>query len=217
VRFLNGHSVISSKTSERLIDLPAVVAAASDTGGHGKQLELVQEDMPVSDHSLLSSYREMVLEHLFAGEVMRHVWLSGIKRLEVLKPQVDDGGYDLVLEANAVVRHVQLKASFRGSTVKRFTVNAALATKPSGCVVVLQFDPRTLDIGPFLWFGGPPKQPLPDLTTYPVAKHTKGNAQGVKLPRPNMRVLPLSALETVDTIADLAKRLFGELPGCDLE
>jgi hypothetical protein len=40
----------------------------------------------------------MLLEHLFAGEVMRHVWLSGIKRLEILKPQVDDGGYDLVLE-----------------------------------------------------------------------------------------------------------------------
>jgi hypothetical protein len=50
-----------------------------------------------TDHNLLSSYREMLLEHLFAGEVMRHVWLSGIKRLEILKPQVDDGGYDIVL------------------------------------------------------------------------------------------------------------------------
>ena len=55
-----------------------------------------------TDHRLLSSYREMLLEHLFAGEVMRYVWLSGIKRLEVLKPQVDDGGYDLVLEANSI-------------------------------------------------------------------------------------------------------------------
>ena len=47
------------------------------------------------DHSLLSSYREKLLEHLFVGEVMRYVWLSRVKRLEVLKPQVDDGGYDL--------------------------------------------------------------------------------------------------------------------------
>lgn len=53
--------------------------------------------MIATDHNLLSSYREMLLEHLFAGEVMRHVWLSGIKRLEILKPQVDDGGYDIVL------------------------------------------------------------------------------------------------------------------------
>lgn len=41
---------------------------------------------------------------------MRHVWLSGLRRLEVLKPQVDDGGYDLVLEAANVARHIQLEA-----------------------------------------------------------------------------------------------------------
>src|SRR5690348_5075606 len=114
-----------------------------------------------SDHSLLSSYREMLLEHLFAGEVMRHVWLSGTKRLEILKPQVDDSGYDLVLEANGVVRHVQLKATFRGSTVSRFNVQTALREKPSGCVVVLLFDPAVLELGPFLWFGDRPGQPLP--------------------------------------------------------
>ncbi len=178
---------------------------------NGRKARMSEPSMPASDHSLLSSYREMVLEHLFVGEVMRHTWLSGIKRLEVLKPQVDDGGYDLVFEANAVTRHVQLKATFRGSTVKRFTISTALASKPSGCVVVLQFDPETLDIGPFLWFGGRPKQPLPDLSIYPVARHTKGNAQGAKLPRPGMRVVPISAFETADTLPDLIALLFGEL------
>jgi hypothetical protein len=76
--------------------------------------------MATSEHSLLSSYREMLLEHLFAGEIMRHVWLSGPKRLEISKPQVDDGGYDLILECNTMVRHIQLKATFSGSRVKRF-------------------------------------------------------------------------------------------------
>jgi hypothetical protein len=33
-----------------------------------------------------------------------------------LKPQVDDAGYDLVLEANGVVRHVPLKSSHAGSS-----------------------------------------------------------------------------------------------------
>ena len=165
-----------------------------------------------TDHSLLSSYREVLLEHLFAGEVMRHVWLSGVKRLEVLKPQVDDGGYDLVFEGNNVVRHVQLKATFRGSKVARFTVNTALALKPSGCVIVLLFEPRTLELGPFLWFGGAPGVRLPDLSRYSTAKHTKGNAQGVKLPRPRLRVVPRSAFERVSGIGGLAERLFGALP-----
>jgi hypothetical protein len=46
---------------------------------------------------------------------MRHLWLRGIAQVEVLKPEVDDSGYDLVLEANGFVRHVQLKASAQGS------------------------------------------------------------------------------------------------------
>jgi len=162
-----------------------------------------------TDHSLLSSYREMLLEHLFAGELMRHVWLSGTKRLEILKPQVDGGGYDLVLETSSVIRYVQLKATFTGSTVRRFTVNTALATKPSGCVVCLLFDQETLTLGPFFWFGGAPNEPLPDLSSYPVAKHTKGNAKGVKNPRPNLKVVPQSAFESVPTIEQLAIKLSG--------
>jgi hypothetical protein len=80
-------------------------------------------------HSTRSSHREAVLEHLFAGEVMKHLWRRGDWRLEVLKPQVDDGGYDLVLEANANRQAWQLKSSFRGSTVDK--VNVLLAAKAS--------------------------------------------------------------------------------------
>lgn len=153
----------------------------------------------------------MLLEHLFAGEIMRHVWLSGAKRLEILKPQVDDGGYDLVLEANAFVRHIQLKATFRGSKVSRFIVNTGLAQKPSGCVVALVFDPATLELGPFLWFGSTPGHRLPDLSGFAIAKHTKGNAQGIKLERPGLRVIPRTAFHAVETIPELVHRLFGKL------
>ncbi|MBK6942945.1 MAG: hypothetical protein IPH13_22460 [Planctomycetes bacterium] len=161
-------------------------------------------------HSLISSYREALLEHLFAGAVMRHVWLSGTKRLEVLKPQVDDGGYDLVLEADGIVRHVQLKATFRGSKVRSFNINSALAKKPSGCVIVLVFDPETLELGPFYWFGGKPGRPLPDLGRS-IARHSKGNAKGVKALRPQIRVLKRSAFTKVESIAELAQSLFGAL------
>jgi len=163
-------------------------------------------------HSLLSSYREMLLEHLFAGEVMRHIWLSGIKRLEIMKPQVDDGGYDLVLEANGFVRHVQLKGTFRDSSVRRFNINTGLASKPSGCVIVLKFNELTLDLGPFLWFGGPPGERLPDLSSFSSAKHTKANSQGVKAHRPRLKEVPISKFVKVGSIPDLSERLFGTLP-----
>lgn len=78
--------------------------------------------LTATEHSLYSSYREALLEHLFAGEIMRHLWLRGNVRIETLKPQVDDCGYDLVLEANGVVRHVQLKASHTGSSTRSVKV-----------------------------------------------------------------------------------------------
>jgi hypothetical protein len=168
--------------------------------------------MSSTEHSLLSSYRESLLEHLFAGEVMRYVWLTGLRRLEVLKPQVDDGGYDLVLEAGNVVRHVQLKATFKGSTIKNFKVNLGLAGKPSGCVICMLFDQETLSLGPFYWFGGRPGEKLPDLAKFKTAKHTKGNAQGVKAERPNLRVLPLSAFQRAPDVEAISSLLFGSLP-----
>ena len=162
-----------------------------------------------TDHSRHSSYREMLLEHLFVGEVMRHVWVSGGKRLEILKPQVDDAGYDLVFEMDQIVRHIQLKTSFEGSSVRRFNVNAGLAAKPSGCVICIQFNKSSLDLGPFLWFGATPGKPLPDLSGCKTAKHTKGNATGLKTQRPNLKVVPYSAFEQVPSIPQLVVKLFG--------
>jgi hypothetical protein len=160
-------------------------------------------------HSLRSSHREALLEHLFAGEVMKHLWLRGDWRLEVLKPQVDDSGYDLVLEANGVVRHIQLKASFRGSTVRNVQVNTLLAAKPSGCVVFMWFDRESLALGPFGFFGGAPGTRLPDLAGMRVGRHAKANAKGVKAERPAIRVVPLSRFEKRANVEDLVASLFG--------
>jgi hypothetical protein len=154
-------------------------------------------------HSARSSHREALLEHLFAGEVMKHLWIRGRWRLEVLKPQIDDAGYDLVLEANAIVRHVQLKASFRHSKVTHTNVNMLLGEKPSGCVVFIRFDAKTLELGPFRFLGGAPGERLPDISRMKTGRHTKANAQGVKTPRPNIRTVPLSRFDKLKTIEEV--------------
>src|SRR5437870_13650660 len=91
-------------------------------------------------HSERSSYREMLIEHLLAGELMRHFWRQQSGLLEVAKPQVDDGGYDLVIESAGIVRHVQLKSSFVGSSLKTVNVALSLGAKPSGCVILVRFN-----------------------------------------------------------------------------
>jgi hypothetical protein len=168
--------------------------------------------MAATDHNLRSSYREMLLEHLFAGAVMRHIWLTSSSRVEMLKPQVDDGGYDLVLEANGIVRHIQLKASHRGAKTSGVNLNLALERKPSGCVIWMQFDPDTLAFDHFLWFGGAPGQRLPSLETFRIGTHAKANAQGIKTKRPNIRTVPKAKFERLSGIKEIVDRLFGDLP-----
>lgn len=187
-----------------------------------------REDWPVFDTMLIesvksevmrgdthfSAYREMLLEHLFVGALLRHFWVSGSvhktdDRVELLTSQVDDSGYDLVLEAKGIMRHVQLKSSSTLAKTARVPVNVALAEKPSGCVIWLRFDPDTLDLGPFLWFGEEPGAPLLKLKDCPLGKRTTPNSAGLKPERRNIRVVKQGAFTRLNSIAEVATALFG--------
>ena len=166
--------------------------------------------MKAGVHSTKSSYREMLIEPLFVGELLRCAWTRHEAAfIEVLKPQVDDAGYDLLLESNRIARHLQLKASFHGSRTARQNIHLELEAKPSGCVVWTLFDAKTLALGPFLWFGGAPGKKLPSLSKFKVAKHSKADTTGRKAERPMVRVVPKSKFEELPGIAELLARLFG--------
>lgn len=158
-------------------------------------------------HFFDSSLREKVIEHLFVGELLRCLWRRGVRDIEVLRAEVDRAGYDLVFEANGAMRHIQLKSSHRAAKTSEVGVNVNLAEKPSGCVLWIWFDPDSMDLGPFLWFGGRPGEPLPPLGDR-IGKHTKADSTGTKGPRPNIRILKKVQFLTVPTIDDVVKVLF---------
>lgn len=155
-----------------------------------------------------SSYREQLLEHLFVGELLKHSWLQDSCALEIAKPEVDRAGYDIIAERNDVIRHIQLKTTYIGSTTQSQKVHLALGDKPSGCIVVILFNQATLRLGPFLFFGSDAGLPLPPLDNYRVAKHAKANSEGVKAERRNHRVLRMSAFARIESLEDLYFRLF---------
>ena len=83
-------------------------------------------------HYQHSSYREKLLEHLFLAELLQVGWFKNPqRRVAVVRPEVDDSGYDLLLECSGVRRYVHLKST------SRIAVNIRLATKPGGCVIKL--------------------------------------------------------------------------------
>jgi hypothetical protein len=165
-----------------------------------------------SQHTFHSSYREMVLEHLFVGEIMRYCWCNELPRIEMLKSQVDNSGYDIVLESDAIMRHIQLKASHVGAATPGVNINIELANKPSGCVIWMFFDETSLRFSHFLWFGQAPGERLASLEGFRTGTHNKRNAQGIKTERANIKRLPKAAFSKLVTIEEVATKLFGEMP-----
>jgi len=170
--------------------------------------EASPEQKAVSAHSMNSSLREQALGHIFLGQLLAHMWSNNRHDIEVLKAEVDYGGYDVVLECDGILRHVQLKTRFRGSTVAQVDVNTKLLAKPGGCVIWVEFDPQTMTLDKFYWFGGAPGTPLPALGGR-ISKHSRGNSLGEKNERPIHRVVPKGRFEVLDSIAALVTKLFG--------
>ncbi len=164
------------------------------------------------DAYMKSTFYEQLVEHVFISEVLQEAWYYFGKTVEVLRSEVDASGYDVVLECNGVLRHVQLKTSRLESKTARQKVNMALASKPSGCVVWIL---RQEDLEhcraslSFLFFGGTSGMPLPSLAGFKVATHTKGNAEGVKKERAAIRVIPKAKFAPIATTRELVAVLFG--------
>ena len=158
-------------------------------------------------HSLRSSEREEYVEYIFLAKLCSFGWSSD-RFVEVARAQTDAFGYDLVLGSGDVTRHVQLKASVADGSTKSQKISKSLANKPSGCVIWMKVNPNTLEPETYGWFGGKPNDVLPDLGSKAV-KHTKGNAQGEKKERPNMRQLPWRSFTVLRSAKEVFEQLFG--------
>jgi hypothetical protein len=169
-----------------------------------------------ASNSLQSSLRASILEHIFIGELGRALWCAGVKDFEILRSEVDANGHDLVIECQDVVRHIQLKSTYHGSSVDEVTISLDLQRKRCGCVVWLEFDSQRMTLGPYLWFGGNPGDPLPSLGDK-VAQHTRARrtieGAAVRSLRPNHRVVKKSKFTRFADIDGLLRVMFGPLEG----
>jgi hypothetical protein len=164
------------------------------------------------DTFLKSSFYEQLVEHAFVSELLQEAFFGHGQTVEVLRSEIDASGYDMALECNGVLRHVQLKTSLPSSRVSGQKVHVALAYKPGGCVVwILRHeDPATKRMRlTYRFFGGDPGNPLPSLRGFRVAVHTKTDASGTKKERPAIRVVPRGSFKPVATTAELVQLLFG--------
>jgi hypothetical protein len=160
-----------------------------------------------------SSFREKLLEHVFISELLQEAWLKQGRKIEVLRSEVDDCGYDLVLMSGPVTRLVQLKSSRSSSTTSEQTVSLRLCERAGGCVLWLIFDEDQetgrLQLN-YRFFGPGPGETLVLDEAFKTAKHVKANAQGVFLERPKHRVVTKKHFRPVPGgVSELITLLFG--------
>ena len=161
-------------------------------------------------HSLHSTLRERVVEHVFVGEALRALWRRGITDVEVLRSEFDAHGYDLVMGRGPIVRHIQFKTGIRRKP-SAVSVSRSLATKPSGCVIWIAIT-LELELGPYWWFGGDPGLPLPDLAEFKSPKRIGRRETGERPLRANHSKVPASRFQRLNGLDDVLERLFGLLP-----
>jgi hypothetical protein len=157
-----------------------------------------------------SSMRESVFKHMLLARVGAELLARDVE-FDELHSSVDKDGFGVLLEAGNIQRHMQLKVKIEGGARSNVTVHKRLATRPSGCVVWLTYNPDIQDFSEIRFFGAGPGMPLPDLGDR-IARHSRANSEGRKAERPDHRVVPASRFEKLDDIAQLVDRLFGLVP-----
>lgn len=165
--------------------------------------------MEESAHYQYSILRERIVEHVFVGDALRTLWRRGVVDVEILRPEFDAHGYDLVMARGPIVRHIQFKT---GTSPKPadVSVSQTLAEKPSGCVIWIRVA-ADLEMGPFFWFGAAPGMPLPAIDGYPNPLRATHNKEGVRPFRKNHRLVPGEIFRQLANLDELLKTLFGNL------
>jgi len=110
----------------------------------------------------------------------------------------------MVIEANGVTRHIQLKTQIAGGRAGEVSAQVKLETKPSACIIWTTYDPVTLRPAAWRFFGRKPGQRMEPLGDR-VARHSRGD-RGF---RPEHRVIAAKRFDRVSDIEELVDRLFG--------
>lgn len=110
-----------------------------------------------------------------------------------------------------VTRHIQFKTRTVGGKTDAVKIKPLSVDKPSGCVLWIVVTPD-LVFDHYLWFGGEPGEPLPDISANMIAKHRKGTSLGKKHERPMHRVIAKGKFERILALDLILGKLFGQLP-----
>jgi hypothetical protein len=159
----------------------------------------------ISENSL---FIEMTLQHLLLAKLSQVVWKKKkSKLLEIAAAEIDNKGFDVVLTVSKVTRHVQLKCLKLDARRRKIDVNVGLLDKPSGCVLLCEYNPSDLEFTGFYFYGNSPGKRLPDIRKLPVALNSRRSLKERTL-RKNVRNIPRNRFVSVNSLERVFEKLF---------
>lgn len=157
-----------------------------------------------------SSHVENVLRHAFLAELASEVWRDDPNEpLGISNAEVDDSGYDVVIERNAIIRRIQIKQHHEGKVPRAYSVRVGFATYPGSCIVAIAHS--LIDLRPvsYSYYGSGPEEPMPYIEAHRSTKAPgRRTADGQRIIRLKYRDVPFSRFKKNLSIRQLIEELF---------
>ncbi|QRM18433.1 hypothetical protein GBK02_02965 [Dechloromonas sp. TW-R-39-2] len=157
-----------------------------------------------------SSYVENVLTHSMIAALAGELWRRDPEvRMDILRTEVDESGFDLVLTMSGRTRFVQIKQVNSEGKNKSFSVRTDFTLMPGSCVVVIVHRDFDLAIEGYRYFGATPNDPMPSVDGFnssvlPGRRDKEGN----KKVREHYRDIPGPRFRKLPSVSDLLDALF---------
>jgi hypothetical protein len=157
-----------------------------------------------------SSHVENVLRHAFLAELAGEVWRDDPNEpLGISNAEVDDSGYDVVLERSATIRRVQLKQHHQDKAPRAFSVRVEFATYAGSCVVAIAHSLVDLKPTSYSFYGGGPDESMPYIEAHRTTKAAgRRTAEGTRVLRLKYRDVPFSRFKKNLSMRQLIAELF---------
>ncbi len=183
-----------------------------DVGRQNQRMDDLDKESRLQALAERSSHVENVLRHAFLAELAGEVWRDDPHEpLGISNAEVDDSGYDLVLERNATIRRIQLKQAHDKKIPRKFSVRVEFATYPGSCIVVVAHSLLDLKPTSYSFYGSGPDDPMPYVEAHRTTKAPgRRKADGSRILRLRYRDVPFSRFKKNLSIRQLIAELFPE-------
>lgn len=159
-----------------------------------------------------SSYVENVLTHSMISSLAGDLWRRDPEvRMDILRTEVDESGFDLVLTMSGQGRYIQIKQVNSEGRNKNFSVRADFALMPGSCVVVIVHRDSDLSIEGYRFFGAALNKPMSSVDGFnsSILPGRRGK-DGNRRVREHYRDIPGACFTKLNSVSDLLEALFPE-------